>query len=197
MRAPLFATAIALIGLAAVACDNRNSNQARNEPPAAAPAESAVETPAPTVSEDASADAIFVEKVAIAGLFEIESSELALQRATKPQLKEFAQMMVTDHTTANNELKDLVGSGQVSGVTHVPSALDAEHQAKLEALKAAANGPAFDAKYQALQLEGHRQAVALFEAQANKGDNPRLKDLATKTLPQLKLHLSRIEGIAP
>lgn len=190
MRTLPLATATLLIGLAAGACDNRNNNQAQSPTPAPA-------AEAPAAPGETTGDAAFVEKAAVAGLFEIETSQLALQRATKPELKEFAQMMVTDHTAANNELKDLIGSGQVTDVTHVPNALDADHQAKLEALKAAANGPAFDAKYHELQLQGHKDAVALFEAQSTRGDHANLKDWATKTLPKLKEHLSRIEAITP
>jgi putative membrane protein len=190
-------SAIVAIGFAVVACDNRNSNQPQTPPAAEAPAESTAATPAAPGPAEVAGDAGFVEKAAVAGLFEVETSELALQRATGAPLKEFAQMMVTDHTAANNELKDLIGSGRVAEVTHVPSALDADHQAKLEALKAAANGPAFDAKYHELQLEGHRQAVALFEAQSTGGTNASLKDWATKTLPKLKEHLTRIEAIKP
>jgi putative membrane protein len=184
-----------LVGAIAFACDNPNSTQIQAAP--AAPAkESTAATPAGTPSEK-TGDAAFVEKAAVAGLFEIETSQLAMTRAVKTDLQGFAQMMVTDHNTANNELKDLVGSGQIQDVTHVPNALDAEHQGKLEELKAAANGPAFDKKYHELQLEGHKQAVALFEAHAKNGDNAALKDWAVKTLPKLKDHLTRIQGITP
>lgn len=189
-------TIAALIaGLALTACDNRNANQAQNPAPPLPPEDSAVpQTIDP--KPNASADAAFVESAAVAGLFEVESSREALDRATKPELKQFAQMMVDDHTKANDELKALIGGGQVNGVTAVLAEMDATHLAKIAELKAATNGPDFDAKYAQAQLEGHRQAVTLFEAQSTNGQSDALKKWAAEKLPTLKAHLARIEPLA-
>ena len=40
-----------------------------------------------------------------AGMVEVKLGEVAAQKATKPDVKEFGAMMVSDHSKANNELK--------------------------------------------------------------------------------------------
>jgi len=71
----------------------------------------------------------------------------------------------------------------------LPTALDAEHQAKLDQLKAK-TGKEFDQAYDKMQLQAHEDAVALFEAYSKNGENADLKAWAAKTLPHLKEHLA-------
>jgi putative membrane protein len=40
-----------------------------------------------------------------------------------------------------------------------------------------------------MQVSAHKDAVSLFERYAQGGDNAKLKDWATKTLPALQHHL--------
>src|SRR5947209_3363762 len=73
----------------------------------------------------------FVKKVALSDMLEIQASELIAPHAdadTKP----FAEMMVKDHKGTSSELKELVQSRKISA--ELPSALDAEHQKKLDDL---------------------------------------------------------------
>jgi putative membrane protein len=129
----------------------------------------------------------FVTKVAISDMMEIQASQLALARQPDADTKPFAEQMVRDHQQTSKELKALVDSGKVKA--SLPSALDAEHQKKLEDLKAK-SGKDFDRAYDQMQLEAHEEAVALFESYAASGDNPDLKSWAAMTLPHLKEHLA-------
>ena len=54
----------------------------------------------------------FATEAAQGGVAEVEMGQLALQKATSPQVKQFAQRMVSDHTQANQELMLL---GKVRG----------------------------------------------------------------------------------
>jgi putative membrane protein len=99
---------------------------------------------------------------------------------------------VTDHQRTSGELKALVESGKVK-IT-LPTALDATHQKMLDDLRAK-SGKDFDRSYDQMQVKGHEDAVALFEAYAKSGDNPELKSWAGKTLPHLKEHLSMAEKL--
>jgi Domain of unknown function (DUF4142) len=47
----------------------------------------------------------FVSNVAVANKFEIDTSNLALKYAKSPDVKNFAQQMVTDHTAAAKDFK--------------------------------------------------------------------------------------------
>lgn len=135
----------------------------------------------------------FVDKAAIGGMFEVQSSELAKDKATTSQLKNFAGRMVTDHTKINDELKSLVNSPQVRGIT-LPQALDAAHQQKIDELRSA-SGAEFDQRYYDMQLSAHHDAVQLFQDEVNTGVDRQLQDWASAILPTLKDHLSAIKAI--
>jgi putative membrane protein len=100
--------------------------------------------------------------------------------------------MVTDHQKTSSELKSLIDGGKVKA--KLPTALDSEHQKKLDDLKAK-NGKYFDQSYDQIQVQAHKDAVALFDAYAKSGDDPELQSWAAKTLPHLKEHLSMAEKL--
>lgn len=131
----------------------------------------------------AAAPAAFVTKAGNGGLFEVESSKLALQKAQRADVKTFAQKMVDDHGKANQEL---AAEAQKAGV-QAPAKLDARHQQRLDKLSAA-NGPGFDEAYLGAQRSAHRDAVSLFQAYARTGDNADLKQFASRTLPVIQEH---------
>lgn len=137
----------------------------------------------------------FVEKAAISGQFEIQSSQLALKQSQDEQIRDFAQEMIDDHQKANEELKRLAMQEKIN----LPTELDQAHRDKLEQLREAGDG--FDSMYKRMQHEGHQKAVKLFDAYTREGDNETLKDYAEKTLPILKEHEADIsaltQGAAP
>jgi putative membrane protein len=133
----------------------------------------------------------FVDKAAVSDMFEIQSSELALQKHARPDAK-FANKMIHDHTETSKQVKALIDSGKVRAT--VPTALDSEHQAMLDKLKGL-SGKEFDQAYAGMQRQGHTDAVAMFADYARSGDNPALKRWAAKTLPHLKTHLKMAEKL--
>jgi putative membrane protein len=120
----------------------------------------------------------FVTKVAISDMMEIQSSQLALSRQPDADTKPFAE-----HQQTSKELKALVDGGKVKAV--LPAGLDADHQRKLDELKAK-SGKDFDRAYDQMQIQAHEEAVALFSDYATNGDNPDLKAWSAKTLPHLR-----------
>jgi putative membrane protein len=143
-----------------------------------------------TMAPPSTAD--FVKTVAISDMFEVQSSKLALDKKAKPDTQ-FAKRMVHDHTQTTEQLKHLVDSGKVKA--ELPSTLDTEHQRMLDQLRGE-SGATFDKDYDQMQLKGHKEAVALFEAYARGGDNPALKTWAAKTLPHLQEHLAMAEKLS-
>src|SRR4051812_13961336 len=55
-----------------------------------------------------SKDYKFAVEAAQGGMSEVQMGELAKQKATNPQVKSFADKMVTDHNKANDELKQII-----------------------------------------------------------------------------------------
>src|SRR6476659_6245466 len=86
--------------------------------------------------------ATFVKKAALGGMTEVEASKLAADKAEDPQVRSFAQKMVTDHTAANEELQSLAKQKGWK----VPTSLDTEHKAIVQKL-GTKSGANFDAAY--------------------------------------------------
>jgi len=147
-------------------------------------AEEKAKAPAPRSDED------FVMKAASAGMFEVQSSKLALERAKNDKVKKLAQHMIDDHTKAN---KELMGLAQELRLTP-ESKMSAKHQKVYDKLESTREG--FDQAYVKAQLEGHEEAVALFSAESRNGTNPMLKKWAGQTLPTLQMHLQMVQDCA-
>ncbi|RUZ89342.1 DUF4142 domain-containing protein, partial [Mesorhizobium sp. M7A.F.Ca.US.003.02.2.1] len=60
----------------------------------------------------------FVDKAAIGGKFEVDSSQIALGKVQDQSIKDFAQMMIRDHGAANVKLATVAGEQKLK----VPSA---------------------------------------------------------------------------
>jgi putative membrane protein len=122
-----------------------------------------------------------VNEAVIGGLFEVESSRLAIQK-TDGLLKDFATQLVADHTKASEEL---ASEAKAENFT-VPSALDPATQEKIDKMEKL-NTANFSNAHQ--QVLAHRDAVSLFERHAKGGDNVKLKTFAVTTLSTLQHHL--------
>jgi putative membrane protein len=132
----------------------------------------------------------FADKAAVANLFEIETSKLAVKTSKNKDVLAFANKMITDHTKAGTAFKAAVG--KATGVTPPAEKLDAAHQAKLDDLKTK-TGEDFDKAYIDAQQDAHDEAVSLFDSYANNGDDAALKAFAAETLPTLKAHEEHID----
>jgi putative membrane protein len=132
----------------------------------------------------------FVNKVAISDMFEIQSSRLAAAQKADSGTTQFANRMIKDHSKTTEELKAIASKHNLK----LPTAMDAEHQKKIDQLKKL-SGEQLDDAYDRMQVEAHQEAIKLFEAYAQNGDNPDLKAWAAKTLPALKEHLSHAQKL--
>lgn len=135
----------------------------------------------------------FVRRAATSNQFEIASSQLAADQSENPAVKEFAQQMITDHTQVGDDLTAaLTSAGEDE--TAIPDTPDPKHRKVMDRLNAA-SGENFDRLYIQEQIRAHREAVALFQNYANKGDNASLKAFANHTLPSLKQHLQQVQKL--
>lgn len=139
---------------------------------------------------DATKTQDFVTKAAIAGLFEIKTSELAIKTSKNADVVAFAKMMVKDHTAAGKKLD--TAAAVTSGLTP-PTALDDDHQKKLDDL-ATKTGTDFDKAYVDLQQSGHAEAVSLFDDYSKNGKDTALQTFAADTLPTLQAHKDKIDA---
>lgn len=128
----------------------------------------------------------FVQKAAMSDMYEVEAGKIASQKGQSDAVKSFGQMMVDAHSKTTEELKGIVASENIK--VDLPSKLDASHQKLIDDLNAASDAD-FDKIYAKQQIDGHQDAVNLFDAYAKKGDNAALKAFAQKTLPVIQQHL--------
>lgn len=126
------------------------------------------------------ADKSFIEKAAKAGSEELTISQIAVTRTTNSQVKEFAEMVVSDHAKANETLFALAAAKGVKLSTKEMG--DAEKWSKKDLRD-------LDEHYVEKMISAHKDAVDLYEKQANKGDDPETKAFARETLPKLQHHL--------
>jgi len=138
-----------------------------------------------------SPDEMFVLDVAKDGMAEIDIGNLASEKAISDDVKKFAQRMVTDHGKANDELKTLAQSKNIT----LPAGVDAKAKATHDRL-AKLSGPAFERAYVQEMVAGHRKAVAAFKKESTSGKDPEVKAWATKTLPTIEEHLKMAQDIA-
>tara|TARA_R110002020_G_scaffold96615_1_gene231141 strand:+ start:515 stop:1093 length:579 start_codon:yes stop_codon:yes gene_type:complete len=132
----------------------------------------------------------FVPMAAVGNSFEIESSNLALTKSQDESVRKFAKTMVDDHSSAAMKMKQAVEKSD-TGLS-VPTGLDAKHQEMLNQLSSA-DGSQFDAMYADMQSQAHEEAVALFTAYSQNGEDGPIKSFAADTLPTLKEHLSMVK----
>jgi putative membrane protein len=136
-------------------------------------------------------DSLFMTKAAGDGMAEVQLAQLATQRAANADVKSFAQMLVDDHTKANDELKGLAGQKSVTLPAEPPAAAKATYD-RLGKL----SGAAFDRAYTAEMVRDHQKAVALFTQESKTGHDADAKGWAAKTLPTLEHHLARAKELA-
>jgi putative membrane protein len=130
-------------------------------------------------------DRHFVHMAAMGGMAEVATGQLAAQQASDEQVKQFGQMMVTDHSKANDQLKQIASS---KGVTIPDSDPKADKETgKLSKL----SGAAFDRKYVKMEVKDHAQTIKLFQKEADSGSDPDLKKFAADTLPILQGHADK------
>lgn len=137
-------------------------------------------------AQKAMPDQQFVDFAAQTDMVEANLGQLAQTAAADQAVKDYAQMLVTDHT------KDLQMLQQAASQAHlkVPDAIDAEHNKAMIEPFQKLKGAAFDRRYVAEMVAGHTKAIAVYRAEASNDENPALQSYATEALPVLEKHLS-------
>jgi putative membrane protein len=156
-------------------------------------------------------DDMFVKKAMACGKSEIELARMALQKSANPQVKQYAQTIIQDHTKADRELMSLKHGPGAAGMPgqgaaghgvrgqgmpgQGPGALvDQEHQQAVNQLSSL-QGAEFDRAYIRQQVQDHEKAISLFEKEAKNGQDASLKNFAETALTTLKDHLKQAQDL--
>jgi putative membrane protein len=94
----------------------------------------------------------FMREAAMHGQAEVRLGEFAARKTQNADVRQFAQMMVTDHTKANNELKSVADRHNIQ----LPTEIDQEHMDMLIKWEKMSSAE-FDRDYMEAMVEGHEE----------------------------------------
>ena len=136
-------------------------------------------------------DAQFVTKAAQGNMAEVALGKLAAEKGGSDDVKKFGQMMVDDHSKAQQDLEGVASKNNWD----VPKEVNAQQKAEQQRLEKL-SGAAFDRAYVQMMVKDHIKDVAEFKKEAaSTSAHSDLKDFATRTYPTLDNHLTHIKAI--
>ncbi|OQP57641.1 hypothetical protein A3860_08395 [Niastella vici] len=131
----------------------------------------------------------FLVDVADVNMTEVKLGQMAKDKASSQRVKNFGDMMVRDHTSADNELRTLAANKNVT----LPTSVGTDHQNKINALSKK-SGRRFDKACMDIMEDGHEETVRDF----NRNKDNKNADVAAfvnKMLPTLQMHLDSAKAI--
>ena len=133
----------------------------------------------------------YVMKAGASDLYEMQSSRLLLSSTGDAKLKNYANMMIRDHTKSTDEVK---AAAKQAGMTVAPPKLDAKQSRDVAALRAA-KGTARDQLYVRQQKASHQMALKLQQDYAANGTVQALKAAAGQIVPVVQMHITDLQGM--
>jgi putative membrane protein len=134
-------------------------------------------------------DKTFMIQAAQGGRAEIELGQLAEQRGSDPEVKQFGEQMVTEHVKVNEQLHRIAFIKDVTLPT-TPAKKDKELRIRLVSL----SGDAFDRACMKAIVADYIEDLQAFRTESTSGHDPDLQILATEILPVIEQHLQRAQA---
>jgi putative membrane protein len=182
MKTLLFYSAL-FLGLGLFSCGNNNT-QSQDTVDSA----KAVNKEVKPVQADASN---FAVEAANGGMMEVELGKIAQDNASNPRVKAFGEMMVKDHTEADNNLKQIATSLNIA----LPDSVSNDTKKEIDHMKMK-KGKDFDKAYVSMMIDDHKKDIAEFRKCADNCSDSTIKSFAATTLPVLMKHLDSVQAIA-
>lgn len=135
-------------------------------------------------------DTDFAAMASISNNAEIQAGQLAATKGTNSMVKAFAQLMVTEHTTAQEDLRNRAATVNIIASDTV----DAAHLALMTRLNSL-SGYSFDTAYMNSQVKDHAATLNLFNTEINSGNNETVRNYATTYLPHIQMHYNKADSI--
>lgn len=184
---------LTLAAVAAAACTPRQSETAS----APVPASSSATAPAPSsAAAPRVTDPQIAAIVVAANAVDVQAGELALGKASNPEVRSFAQRMITDHSGVNKAAVALVTR---LGVTPVESPTSTGLKASGDSTRArlaTLSGPAFDQAYIANEVAYHQTVIgALDGVLVPSAQNAELKSTLVSVRPAFVAHLQHAQQL--
>lgn len=137
-------------------------------------------------------DQQFVNFAAQTDMVEANLGQLVQNQASAQPVKDYGQMLVTDHTADYKQLQSLASQANVT----VPDAIDAEHNKAMITPFQKLKGKTFDTRYIHEMIAGHTKALAVYKKEANDATDSTIKSYAQNAIPVLQKHLDDAKAIS-
>ena len=136
-------------------------------------------------------DREFLNVIGQSTLAEVALGNLAAKKGTTSAVRLFGRWMASTDSLANRQLATMMT--EMHGPT-LPTTPTAEQQAEFQKMEAL-SGAEFDQEYIQMMVPGHIAEIALFEEEAQRGQNPSVKTFARHLLPTAKEHLAAVQNL--
>jgi len=136
-------------------------------------------------------DANFVKEASQGGLMEVRMGQTARDHGQSADVKSYGEMLVKDHTKANDKLAQLAGQKGVN----LAKEIEPKHTDMIKDMEGK-QGADFDRAFIEHAVKDHRKDISKFESASRSLNDSELKAFATETLPTLRHHLNEAERIA-
>ena len=146
-------------------------------------------TASPQARLDVRADTAFVRDVVAGNRLEVQLGNLAERKASNPAVKQFAQQMVKDHTTMENQWTALGVRNGVPVPALDPGAKQAMSQ--LETL----SGTEFDRAYMTSMVKDHQQTANVLQQLGQQAHSAEVRQLAANCLLTVQQHLTMAQQV--
>jgi putative membrane protein len=130
----------------------------------------------------------YVMKAGAGDLYEIRSSQIALQKSRDREVRRFAQMMITHHTRTTQKTK---AAARASGFMPRPPVLEPMQARMIAELRQAGRND-IDRLYVDQQRTAHDMALALHQNYAQRGDKAPLRRTARAAVPIVRQHIDML-----
>jgi putative membrane protein len=131
----------------------------------------------------------YVQAAGQSDAFEMLEADVVLAQSRDPQVRAFAQQMLTDHAQLSQRLAE---AAVKVGLKPPPMIVGADQAPLLGALQNM-RGPDLDRAYWRHQALAHRSALTTTQLYATNGDDPVIKQIAAAASPIIAGHLAMAE----
>lgn len=152
----------------------------------------------PTTGDVASGwtDANVVDVLTVANQGEVDYSQVGVEKATNPSVKQFAQLMVKDHGTMLDAVKSLASKLNVTPAANDKvTDLQKENQKDITDLNGKTVGKDFDHEFMEEQVDMHQETLDLLNDLDSKTTNADLKAAIAEAKPKVQAHLDQAKAI--
>jgi len=120
---------------------------------------------------------------------ELELARLAKERASNKDVKNYAEMLESDHNKALEDLTEILRDKQSAGSTHSkPAGTDMTQLQKM-------SGAQFDREFLATMVRNHQETLDALNRDLTTVQNPDMKDYIKNLMPKVRNHMEEAQKL--